>query len=416
MNVNELFALVKEKTYKPALSTIEKPGGFKYNKTMKIYVMTHKKIDPPSESIYVPLHVGRALGTDLGYLGDDTGENISDLNPYFGELTGLYWIWQNDRDSDYIGIAHYRRFYLNDDNEIMNEDDFMQILSKYDCMTSDQNSTGETNHAAYGKTHPIKDLDEVGRSLKKLYPEYSDSYDRYMEDTKSCYSNLAVMPREMFLDYCGWLFTILFDASENINVEGYDLYQQRVYGFLSEMLLDVYVRHHNYNVYRCPVGTFGDKAETNELIAAVGHLISNGQIKEARNLCLSILDARPDITLPMSDSKHRVPIVEHITCILDLEDDAGLSGFTSVSTNINELIDHYRKLHEILENKGTPDGVSYLRSNNFSPFAALVMISNDIARGIRRNPINRETAESILKEALSKEDFEKYLKFMETVN
>lgn len=374
----------------------------------KIYVLTHKKIDIPIENIYEALHVGKAISQDLGYPGDNTGDNISNLNPFFGELTGIYWIWQNDLESDFIGVCHYRRFFLNQHEEILTEKEFELLLSNYDCITSDQSSTGATNYECYGKTHPIRDLDIVGESLKKLYPEYSTSYDNYMSDNKSCYSNLAVMPRQMFSDYCSWLFSILFDASEKINVDDYDLYQRRVYGFLSEMLLDVYVRHNNFNVYRCPVGTFGDKAETKELIAAVDTLIKANNFKEARSLCENIVNARPDITLPMSDSRHRIPIVEHITCILDLESDVGITGFISYSNDINELIEHYRHIHRILERSASEADILYLKNSNYSPLAALVMISNDIARGIRQENINTDCADETLKKVFSTEDYNIY--------
>lgn len=62
--------------------------------SMRIYTMTHKKFTPLPNPLYVPLHVGRACGENLGYLGDDTGEQISALNCYYSELTGFYWIWK----------------------------------------------------------------------------------------------------------------------------------------------------------------------------------------------------------------------------------------------------------------------------------------------------------------------------------
>ena len=62
---------------------------------IKIFVMTHTSFTPPKETMYEPLHVGRALGQELGYTGDDSGDNISELNPLFGELTGFYWLWKN---------------------------------------------------------------------------------------------------------------------------------------------------------------------------------------------------------------------------------------------------------------------------------------------------------------------------------
>ena len=56
---------------------------------IRIYVMTHKKFEMPQSPLFRPLHVGRACGEDLGYPGDDTGENISDKNCYYSELTGV---------------------------------------------------------------------------------------------------------------------------------------------------------------------------------------------------------------------------------------------------------------------------------------------------------------------------------------
>jgi len=81
--------------------------------SVKIFTMTHKKFDAPNDKMYVPLHVGRAMSEDLGYLGDNTGENISDMNCYYSELTGVYWIWKNYHESDYVGVCHYRRYLIN---------------------------------------------------------------------------------------------------------------------------------------------------------------------------------------------------------------------------------------------------------------------------------------------------------------
>ena len=78
----------------------------------QIFVMTHKKFNPPKDTVYVPLQVGSALNPDLGYMKDDTGDSISDLNPYYGELTGMYWLWKNYSDVDIIGICHYRRYFF----------------------------------------------------------------------------------------------------------------------------------------------------------------------------------------------------------------------------------------------------------------------------------------------------------------
>ena len=90
---------------------------------IKIYVACHNKFVPPEElktnDMFVPILCGKALynaENDNGKkgsrawipeFGDNIGDNISSLNPYFCELTGLYWVWKNDKDSDYIGLNHY---------------------------------------------------------------------------------------------------------------------------------------------------------------------------------------------------------------------------------------------------------------------------------------------------------------------
>lgn len=74
------------------------------HKSITVFVMTHCKFDEPDDSVYLPVHVGHALHDDLGYTGDDTGLNISIKNPYYSELTGLYWTVHNITDSDYMGL------------------------------------------------------------------------------------------------------------------------------------------------------------------------------------------------------------------------------------------------------------------------------------------------------------------------
>ena len=85
--------------------------------SVKVIIAAHKKYQMPHDDMYIPLHVGAegkldqdGKKLDLGYVKDNTGDNISKLNPSFCELTGLYWAWKNI-DADYIGLAHYRRHF-----------------------------------------------------------------------------------------------------------------------------------------------------------------------------------------------------------------------------------------------------------------------------------------------------------------
>ena len=91
--------------------------------SIKIFVMTHKQFEDPTDSMYVPLQVGHAISPELGYLADDTGDNISRKNKSFCELTGIYWLWKNFHTCDYIGICHYRRYLINRQGLIFTEKD-----------------------------------------------------------------------------------------------------------------------------------------------------------------------------------------------------------------------------------------------------------------------------------------------------
>lgn len=59
----------------------------------------------------IPIQAGAVL-TQVRMSGvcDASGENISEKNQEYCELTALYWIWKNDT-SEYAGLCHYRRHF-----------------------------------------------------------------------------------------------------------------------------------------------------------------------------------------------------------------------------------------------------------------------------------------------------------------
>ena len=77
----------------------------------KIIIAAHKQYRMPDDPVYVPVQVGAACNkdadgnpVDLGFLKDNSGDNISAKNPHFCELTGLYWAWKN-LEADHLGLA-----------------------------------------------------------------------------------------------------------------------------------------------------------------------------------------------------------------------------------------------------------------------------------------------------------------------
>ena len=132
--------------------------------------MTHKKFPAPEDPLYVPLHVGRASSEALRYPGDHTGDNISDKNCYYGELTGVYWVWKNMRTDGYIGICHYRRYFCTEEGRILTGSEYERILSEYDMITSKKLKLNYSYFDGYAGDYNIMDLIAAGEVI--IYLRY----------------------------------------------------------------------------------------------------------------------------------------------------------------------------------------------------------------------------------------------------
>ena len=315
---------------------------------IKIFTMTHKKFKEPEDDIYVPLHVGRAGAGDLGYLGDDTGDSISRWNNFYGELTGVYWVWKNEKEADIIGICHYRRFFLNEQRKLMNQSEYEEILKDYDIIVSNE-VQADTNYLDYfGEAHNAKDLLTVGEVMAEKYPEYAPYFQSAMEGNTYYYGNLMVASRELFLSYAEWLFDILFEVEKRIDVESYDLYNQRVFGFLSEQMVKIWAEKNGLKIYEGTVGITAEKAETVEFKLAMGQLVKMKQIGQARQMFYEYLKLRPDVRLELSDIRGEIPIIEQLLYIAEEEGKRNLCGLLQMSADLNVWIKHYREVLKCL--------------------------------------------------------------------
>lgn len=344
----------------------------------QIFVMTHKKFNPPADSIYVPLHVGRTLGKDLGYLGDDTGDSISHLNPYYGELTGL---WKNEHETDIIGICHYRRYFMDEQRRLMTKEQYEAVLEDADVLVSDAVYVDSSYRENYAQAHNIYDLLETGEVIKEIYPKDYDAFCKVIDGNKYYYGNLCVMRKELFDDYCQWLFRIFFELEKRVDVSGYDDYHKRLFGFLSEELLLVYITAKGLRVKEGNIGLTAEKAETVEFKLAMGQLVKMGQFKDARAMFYEYLKIRPDIRLEMSDVRREIPDIELILYILEQEQQNGLTGFYAVSDNLNDLIVHLRKIREIVKKEAARKRLSteeqvYLTNKNVTGLAKEIIRIN----------------------------------------
>lgn len=99
----------------------------------------------------------------------------------------------------------------------------------------------ESNRSHYNHAHPRVALDETEKIIHQLYPDYDMSFQKVMNRTWAHMFNMFVMRRDYFNQYMEWLFTILFTLEKRLDISGWDSYQSRVFGFVSELLLDVWL-------------------------------------------------------------------------------------------------------------------------------------------------------------------------------
>lgn len=226
----------------------------------KIIIAVHKPYRMPEDPVYVPVQVGAACNKDkdgnlidLGFLKDNTGDNISFKNPHFCELTGLYWAWKN-LDADYLGLVHYRRYFgspkkrLEKDlySRILSGKEVDRLMKKYRVLVPQKrNYFIETLYSHYAHTHYAEHLDETRKIIEEVCPDYLGAFDKVMKQRSGFMFNMCVMDREIMDNYCSWVFDILFRLEEALKSQEAELsfYQGRFYGRVSEIIFNVWLKH-----------------------------------------------------------------------------------------------------------------------------------------------------------------------------
>lgn len=226
-----------------------------------VIVAVHKKYRMPEDTCYLPLHVGKEGKEEIGFVGDNTGDNISLKNPYYCELTGLYWMWKNV-EADYLGLVHYRRYFATSGRkkgkdkfeQILTEEEMKSLLAKNDIILPKKRRYFIENlYSHYAHTHYAEHLDCTKEILKERCPEYASVFETVMKRTYGHMFNMFIMSREKCDAYCRWLFPILYELENRIDFKEYNAFQARLFGRVSELLLDVWMEKNGYEYQEVPV-------------------------------------------------------------------------------------------------------------------------------------------------------------------
>ena len=219
---------------------------------VKILVVCHKNTALLKSKILLPIQVGTALGKEKleNMLADDTGENISEKNPMYCELTAQYWAWKN-LEADYYGFFHYRRYLNFSDRKYkedrwgnvredalseamkkkyaLSDDKIETLVRDYDLIISEEkNVVSMPGKAAnvyeqykYGDSLHIEDLECISAIVKEKYPDYAEDLDVYLKGKYTCFCNMYIMKKELFHEYMEWLFSILFEFEKRADMHAF---------------------------------------------------------------------------------------------------------------------------------------------------------------------------------------------------
>lgn len=226
---------------------------------IKIMIAAHKSYRMPEDDIYYPVHVGAEGKKKIGYVGDNSGDNISAKNANYCELTGLYWMWKNV-PSDYLGVAHYRRHFAVNNRggdkweRVAKRADIESKLSQAPViMPRKRNYYIETTYNQYVHAHHAIDLDTTRAILEERHPEYVKVFDENMLKTSGHKFNMFIMRRDLADAYCEWLFDVLFELEKRLDISSYSKNDARVFGFVAERLIDVWIGTKKLEYVEMPV-------------------------------------------------------------------------------------------------------------------------------------------------------------------
>lgn len=213
-----------------------------YSKLGRIYQITHKKFNPINR--YHALAVG---DNELPYQNEKRGDNIAELNPIINEATAMYWIWKNDR-SEWVGINHYRRVFESELSQsiFLQYEEASRLIQVYDAVLAEpvfmRDSVKETLKREVCKEAFDVSFLVISNIFEQRNAEEFEAFNKVINGSFMFPCNMIIMKKERYDEYCEWLFPIVFNMIESIQIDSsWDDYSRRIIGFWIERLLTVWI-------------------------------------------------------------------------------------------------------------------------------------------------------------------------------
>ena len=180
-------------------------------------------------------------GKVLADFFDDDGDNISERNCNYSELTASYWVWKHSKN-DYVGLFHYRRILdVNDRDIVAMKDNKIDAVLPLPIINSPDINEHHKRWIKEGDWQTACD------AIKSMAPQYYEAMQTIFSDKYFYNFNMLIARRDVFNDYCAWIFPILDRIYETSMPKGVDR-ADRYIGYIGENLTSLYFMYHQQDL------------------------------------------------------------------------------------------------------------------------------------------------------------------------
>lgn len=169
------------------------------------------------------------------------GDNLDFLNPWYCELTGLYYLWKHV-DDDIVGLEHYRRYFVNDRNQLLSEKEIRDLLTDNDIICKRQGYSFRRPPITWFRDNrKLIDIQKFLCFVKHYVgQEYYDACLKHLNSDHHLLGNMFICKKELIDEYCDFIFDVTLKFVEAERYFGRKL-TPRIIGYFTEFLFGAYL-------------------------------------------------------------------------------------------------------------------------------------------------------------------------------
>lgn len=242
---------------------------------MTIYIVSHLRLsrphDPGQRVIYVGPLSGKDVLDDYALSDAHSSPNIAEKNKTHCELTALHQIAliHQHGGAEAVGLVHYRRRFISGpvwlkkiirstqksewtrsfSNFLLRKFELSnskaeELLKSHDVILPTAVRLKKSVKDSYISSHVPEDWEKLEKIISGKFPEDVPGFIAVQNRKSLHLYNMFVGSADFLNDYSEWLFKVIDQLENEIHPLNRDTFQMRVFGFLSERLLNVYLMNH----------------------------------------------------------------------------------------------------------------------------------------------------------------------------